>query len=254
VAWQIAAVALLASLVGVAELVGRYRADPWHSLVPSGAALLYIILNAVAGVGALLLIRAFNWDFGQTEHVDIWQVLVASFGAVAFFRSALFVARIGGEDVGVGPSLILQVLLDACDRQVDRAAAGGMARDVAEQLNITGLSPIQVMDTLPVLCLALMQNFAAADQALLGAELSRFRTASAMGDEAKMLATTIALTKYLGIDVVRQVLSSARPLFELSDQSQTSGPPTIGDRDNLLKMARDLVDPPGAEPVGRLPP
>jgi protein-S-isoprenylcysteine O-methyltransferase Ste14 len=86
VGWQALIVASFAGLVGLAELVSRYRSDPKYLLRHSTAAWLYVLLNVGAGVGALFIIRAFGWTFGDSAHVDLWRILVAGFGAIAFFR------------------------------------------------------------------------------------------------------------------------------------------------------------------------
>jgi hypothetical protein len=213
--WQAVIVAILAGVVGLAELVGRYRSNPTYALRKSVAAWLYVAINALAGVGALLLIRAMDWDFGQTSHVDIWQVLVAGFGAIAFFRSSLFVARVGGSNVGVGPSLVLGALLDACDRQVDRESAKKLADVLQLEPLLVGLDPKTLTFALPVLCLALMQNFSTTDQTQLGAELLIVRNDTTLSEQAKMRAVVVQVSKYFGEDVVSRVLENARDIFEV---------------------------------------
>lgn len=212
VGWQALIVGALAGAVGLAEIVSRYRSDPKYALTHSVAAWFYIAVNAGAGVGALYLIRAFDLKFGQTHHIEIWRVLIAGFGTIAFFRSSFFVTKIGGSDVGVGPSLVLGALLDFFDREVDRKSAEEMSQVMsADQL--AGLDPDSVMSALPVLCLALMQNFAPADQALLGTEITKTRNDGELSPQAKMRAVTVQLAKYLSADLVKKVLVNARDVF-----------------------------------------
>jgi hypothetical protein len=238
IGWQALIVALLAGFVGLAELVGRYRSDPRYALTQSAAAWIYIAVNAAAGVGALLLITAFDWKFGQTEHVDLWRILIAGFGAIAFFRSSLFVARVGGSSVGVGPSLVLGALLDACDRDVDRKSALAMSSSFRPDL-LRGLDPDRVMFSLPVLCLALMQNFPAADQAQLGAELAGIRNDENLDPEAKMRAVMIQLSKALGSPLVLNVLANARTIFE---PRPASAPVGVMDTGALIEQARKQLE------------
>lgn len=233
VGWQALIVALLAGFVGVAELVGRYRSDP-KALAGSVAAWLYIAVNALAGVGALLLIRALDWKFGQTEHVDLWRILVAGFGAIALFRSSLFVTKIGGSNVGVGPSLVLGALLDAFDREVDRRSAAEMSNAIRHPA-LDGLDPNRVMDALPVLCLALMQNFPTADQAQLGAELVTIRQDAQMSDEAKMRTVIVQLAKYLSPELVALVLTNAHEIFL---QEAVGAPSAVIEQATVIEQAR----------------
>lgn len=211
---QAVIVGVLAGFVGLTELVGRYRSDPAYALTHSVAAWFYVAINAAAGVGALLLIITFDWKFGLTEHIDVWRILIAGFGAIAFFRSSLFVAKIGGSDVGVGPSLVLGTLLEACDRQVDRKSAEKMSAMMKEKPLLAGLDPNKVMQALPVLCLALMQNFSSGDQAQLAADLSKLISGDdALSPHARMRAVIVHLSKYLGTGVISKVLNNAREVF-----------------------------------------
>ncbi|TML24488.1 MAG: hypothetical protein E6G32_03750 [Actinobacteria bacterium] len=69
------------------------------------------------------------------------------------------------------------------------------------------------MSALPVLCLGLMQNFAPADQALLGTEITKTRNDGELSPQAKMRAVTVQLAKYLSADLVKKVLVNARDVF-----------------------------------------
>ena len=201
---QIAAVAVLGGLVGVGELVSRYRSDPVYSVRRVPAAWIYVSINAVAGVAALLLFNEFDWKFGATgDTVGVWRVLVAGFAAMAVFRSSLFTARIGNQDVNVGPSLVLGALLEACDRQVDRKSAARIVDGAAQR--IAHLDPSRVLFTLPVVCLALMQNFPPESQARLGTDLKKIEDTKLTPEEKAVIAV-ITLSKYLGSEMVTSVL------------------------------------------------
>jgi hypothetical protein len=244
VGWQALIVGLLAGSVGLTEIVTRYRSDPKYPLRRSLAAWLYIGLNAGAGVAALFLIRAFGWTFGQTEHVDLWRILVAGFGAIAFFRSSLFVTKVGDSNVGVGPSLVLGALLDAFDRDIDRKSAAEISKVVSAD-KLEGLNPQSVMSALPVLCLALMQNFAPGDQALLGTELIKTRNDETLTDQAKMRAVVVHLAKYLGAPLVESVLTNAREIFVAPPPPDASVATVAGaarpNAAEILEQARQLA-------------
>ena len=55
-------VASLGALVGVGELVARYR-DRLHRALVQGPTLFYMVINSVAAVVALILNRTFGWNF-----------------------------------------------------------------------------------------------------------------------------------------------------------------------------------------------
>lgn len=209
---NILAVALLAGLVGVGELLSRYRSDPVYSLVRVPAAWVYVLINAGAGVAALLLIEEFGWTFGASgDTVNLWRVLVAGFGAMAILRSSLFTARIGSQDVDVGPSLVLGAILEACDRNVDRKSAGRIVQGVADL--VSGLDASRVLFTVPVVCLALMQNFPPSSQAQLAADLKKIQEDPNFDPGQKAVVVVVTLTKYLGSELVQKVVQQLRPIL-----------------------------------------
>ena len=122
-------VTLLASLVGVGELIARYPDAPTE-VVRRLPGCVYVALNATAGAVALLVIDEFGWTFGSVPDgstpdgaTRIVQVAVAGLSAMTVLRSALFTVRVGKVDVAVGPNLLLAVVLTAADRAVDRNRA-----------------------------------------------------------------------------------------------------------------------------------
>lgn len=234
VAWQAVIVGVLAGLVGLVELITRYRSDPGYTLAQP-AAWLYIVVNAGAGVGALFLVRAFGWTFGQKHNVELWRILVAGFGAIALFRSSFFVTKVGATNVGVGPSLVLGGLLDTFDRAVDRKSAEQMVDAIGDE-RLSALDPQLVMTALPVLCLALMQNFAPSDQALLGTEILKVQNDATLSAQAKMRAVLFQLSKYLGSDLVMRVLERASTVF-----LAPSATPAPAQRDAVIEAARNLA-------------
>jgi len=151
----------LGMLVAVAELVARYRDDPLSAVLTLSAGL-YIAVNSTAAVAALHLIQVFGWNFGATGTArDITQILVAGFGSAALFRTSLFNVTIGDQVVGIGPSAVLNVLLGAADRSVDRRRAAIRTDRAAE---IMAHFPFDSgAETLLRYCLAMMQNLTPAE-------------------------------------------------------------------------------------------
>jgi hypothetical protein len=78
----------------------------------------------MAATVAFGLILVFGWTAGLpvTENGKIvWiQIFSAGFSAMVLLRSSLFTVRIGSQDVDTGPAAVLQQLLAALDRQIDR--------------------------------------------------------------------------------------------------------------------------------------
>jgi hypothetical protein len=124
-------VALFGILVGMTELISRYRDKPTAPLgtVPG---LIYIATNAIASVAALWVLQRqnVNFDFGGKLPPEVGQVLLAGFGTMFLFRSALFVVRVGDSDVAIGPAAVLQIILNSADRACDRLRAGPRSEHV----------------------------------------------------------------------------------------------------------------------------
>ena len=151
-----AAAALLGILVGLAELVSRYRDAP-QSVLYKPPALVYLVLNGAASGLALALIRAFGWRFGAGADTVRWvQLLVAGVGAMALFRTSLFTVRAGDRDIAVGPATFLQIFRDAADRAVDRLRARARSLHVGKLMD--GADYGKASEGLIPYCLALMQN------------------------------------------------------------------------------------------------
>jgi len=189
-------VALAGGLVGLAELISRYRDQPL-SAVTSGPGFGYIAINASASLGALILIFAFDWKFGASgDAVLATQLLVASFGAMALFRTSLFTVRAGDQDIGIGPSSLLTIILEACDRGVDRVRAKERAWEVARVM--IDVSYERAEAPLPAIAVGLMQNLPDSNQAELGVDLERLHKASGLSADAKALLLGLVIADQVG--------------------------------------------------------
>jgi hypothetical protein len=207
-------VALAGGLVGLAELVSRYRDQPL-SAVTSLPGLGYMAINALASLAALILIFTFDWQFGVSgDAVLVTQLLVASFGAMALFRTSLFTIRAGDSDVGIGPSSLLSIILEACDQGVDRVRARARAWEVARVMNDVSFDASN--DALPAVAIGLMQNLSASNQAALSVEISTLRQATGLSPQSKSLLLGLAIADQVG----PHVLEAAK--LTLGDQIVTS--------------------------------
>jgi hypothetical protein len=196
-----ALVALLGGLVSIGELSSRYRDAPGRA-ISSLSAGVYVALNVAATLAALALIRVFDVNFGDLTGDKLrWtQVLVAGFGAIAVFRSSVFIARVGDQDVGMGPSGVLEALLKVADRGVDRSRAKARATEVASAMQ--GVSFEQAQVALPTYCFALMQNVTREEQEVVADQIvGKLRTAN-MPDSTKALALGLALMNIVGDGVL----------------------------------------------------
>lgn len=197
----------MGALVGVSELVSRYRDEPGKAVFESFPAWFYLLLNASASILALYFARLYGWKFGATDPtaIRVTQILAAGFGAMALFRTSLFVVRVGREDVGIGPSSILTIVLQAVDRAVDRRRAEVRDDFVAGLMKTVDFE--KAFEALPAHCIALMQNLSEQDQQAFARQVKDIRSSQAP-PRAKSYLLGLALLNLVGEDVLKSAVNT----------------------------------------------
>lgn len=216
-------VAAIGAAVGVGELVSRYRDDPVRA-TSSTPGVVYVSLNALAAVGALALAQNLGWA-SAAEAVSFPWVLACGFGAVAVLRTSIFTVRAGAQDISVGPSVFLQVVLQAADREVDRRRA--TQRALAVDRIMQDVSFDKANESLPAFCLALLQNMPQEEQERLARDVVAL-SESSMEDDAKVRALGLVLMNTVGEAVLEAAVRS------LGDKIK---------KDPVLPLERPLVIP-----------
>jgi hypothetical protein len=247
--WRYEAVGLLGATVGTAELLSRYRDAPSWVLL-SFPGVIYIAINVGASLLALGVIQAFDWTFGATgDAVAATQVLVAGLGAMALFRSSLLTVKVGDDDVGIGPSSVLSVLMAASDRSADRLRAADRAGRVKDIMDDVSYEKAQ--DALPTVAVALMQNLSAADVAALRNELQGLKS-EPLPDNTKALLLGLKITDMVSTEVLgaakrslgKSILCSADPPKHDHAAPARNGEPKNRER---AEIAASVIDgPPGS--------
>lgn len=200
--WDFVFAGIFGVLIGATELMSRYRDEPFEAL-KTPFSYFYIALNLAASLLALWSLRLFGVTFGLEDNLLLqrWvQVLAAGLGAMMLFRSSVFIFRAGDRDVSVGPSSILEVLLDVLDREVDRARAKKRAKVVQEIMRDIQFQRASL--ELPIIAFALLQNLSREDQENTHNKIRKLRD-SIVSDEAKSNALGLALMDTVGEDVLR---------------------------------------------------
>lgn len=201
-ALQYVTVALIGGGVGGVELIGRYRSDP-SLLFRSAPAAFYVAINALAAALALYFLGVYAVPVGEPKALN--QILIAGFGALAVFRTSIFTARVGGADISIGPNLLLQVVLSAVDRGVDRTQA--LHRAAAVTRIATGINFNKAQASLPIFCFGLMQNVSPADQEQVAQQIAKLATAP-IPDEVKSASLSLILINVVGPTVLEHAVSS----------------------------------------------
>ncbi len=118
---------------------------------------------------------------------------------MAVLRSSLFSFRAGDQDVALGPSTSLRIVLDAADREVDRQRTTARAISVDKIMKGVVFEKAQI--ALPTYCLALLQNLPQEYQGQLARQSAALKDAP-MDDRAKNLSLGLAIMDAVGEDVL----------------------------------------------------
>lgn len=205
------ATALFGVLVGTTELISRYRDRPTAPLQTTPG-VIYLVTNGLASIGALWVLQqqGVTYDFGGKLPPALAQVLLAGFGTMVFFRSALFSLRVGDSDVAIGPAAVLQIILNAADRACDRQRAAPRSTIVHDVMR--GVSFERARVALPVHCFALMQNVSITEQTQVVQAIDAIAKATT-NDEVKSYNLGLLLMNVVGEDVLQDAVKVLGPLI-----------------------------------------
>jgi hypothetical protein len=243
---------LIGFLVGMTELIGRYRDEPFKAS-RSRPAVAYMTVNGAASVIVLAAAVAFGWNFGMdanSPQATLVRVVAAGLSAMAILRTSLFTVHVADTEVGIGPVAILQVLLVAIDAGVDRVRAE--QRSTATGQIMSGLQFSVVSEALPTYALALMQNLSPDDQKKLGTQVGQL-VGSKMDDRLKVLILGLLVMNAVGEDVLRSAVTSIRK--EIPD-AVVPGSTPVPERGGFLGRVKRQEERPASsvDPVGAVDP
>lgn len=217
----------LGLLVAVAELVSRYRDEPLPALL-SVPAIVYLVVNILASLAALFLIGTFHWHFGTTgSSTSVVQVLTAGFGSAALFRSSLFNITAGDQTIGIGPSTVLNVILNAADRAVDRERAAIRSARAARIMKTVDFE--RDADALLLYVAAAMQNLTEAEARIVQNRIDSLRAGRAanLPNSLKSYVLGLEVMRFTGYRLLSEAVGkvSAEPTAPLPPPTQ---PATAG--------------------------
>jgi hypothetical protein len=201
-------VILLGMLVGFIEIVSRYQDAPFRTAL-TWPGLFYMLINGLVAGSALWLLRVFGWDFtpqSTAPEIKRWnEVLIAGLGAMAIFRSSLFVIGKEDQEVSVGPNAILQILLNAIDKEVDRFR--GQERAASVRSIMQKIHYEDAISDLTVISGALMQNLTSGDQERINiSKLRELIDVASNDDDVRKYLLGLRIIDVVGEDILRQAI------------------------------------------------
>lgn len=225
-------VAVIGALVGLGELVSRFRDRPL-SIFSAAGGWVYIAVNASASAVALLLVRKLGWDFGQKgNRVELFQVLGSAFGAMAILRSTLFVAKIGDQDVSIGPSVVIASLLGVADRGVDRRQAKHRNEKVAEIMK--DIDYQKACEGLAATCVKASVSYPSDAASRLGNTIAALSQNTTMTNRIKTHNLGLTLVNEFGLEILA---SSVKALGNNITEGPLPPPPVAHQRTSTLRTS-----------------
>jgi hypothetical protein len=206
---------VLGLLVGFAELVSRYRDEPWRvARLPPG--LIFIGANGLASGVALFLLQTFPELHAPSNPVLL--VMTAGFGAMVVVRTKLLtVHQPGGTDIAVGPAFLLDTMLAAINRDVDRRRA--LQRTARVAARATELRAYKYSDANDFLIASLgaFQSMDADIAQSLRSQLQQMvndQTLKAMPDQVKFLIAGYSILTEFGDQTFDGVFTSLKAYLD----------------------------------------
>jgi hypothetical protein len=187
-------------LVGMAELIGRYRDEPYRA-VRNPFGLVYVATNAGLSAIAYFLLIYYRGDiFSNLSDDKFLTAIVAGFGAMVIMRSKLFSFKTeGGETYAIGPDAVLSTILSSVDRQVDRARANGRIETVMKNLPATTAETApRAMQFLRTTTLAAYQNLSPSEKDALDDVITDLENQPDLSSSLKLMAICFAILNISG--------------------------------------------------------
>lgn len=230
--------ALICTLVSIVELLNRYTHSVHLDVVIWNVpAIVYLTLNFVVGVvtvyvASITEIVEFEAQTGVTS-LGIVKACGIGFAGLAVLRSSLATLSIGGNDVSIGPSALLDSLRDYLDGKIDQYQKKKIAPRIAKLMS--AIDHEIAKNDLPALCVAGLKRCTKTEVDSLMASIGD------IGNMQIKLATKnclIGQAIYLlcGIDVLES------SVLQLSQSSTAASPSVVNEQNESNAIAEDLAN------------
>lgn len=197
---------LLALVIGtgtaLVELLSRYRDEPFKVIAQSHFAWIYLALNGILALGAHWVLVTSEWG-ENASNVDLAGLaLSAGLGAAVILRSRVFTARLGDEQVSIGPGYVVDQLLAIIDAQIDRRRALQRVQIVVDAMDSKDFEKAKTFAS--TMITGSRQNLSLQEQKDLAAQIREVQDRR-ISDQEKSYALGFILLDFMGEEFLDEI-------------------------------------------------
>lgn len=203
--WNIFAF-LLGAFLGLAELLSRYRDEPWKaSFSPWG--FFYMVINGLVSVGAYWVVIHYP-VFQAISKPGFPSAMAAGLGSMAIFRSKVFIYKSeNGNEYPIGPDIIVNIFMKTIDRQIDRRQARRRQALITDQM--AAITDFNKAEEYLSISLLSFQSLSSEEREKIKGEIEKLK-ASNLPNEVKILALGYTLLDFTGESNFKQCVKELK--------------------------------------------
>ncbi len=220
---------LLALVIGtgtaLVELLSRYRDEPFKVIAQSYFAWVYLALNGVLALGAHWVLLTGEWGVDATTIDRAKLAIAAGLGAAVILRSRVFTAKLGGDQVSIGPGYVVDQLLSIIDAQIDRRRALQRVQIVVEAME--GKDFEKATTFASTMITGSRQNLTLQEQKHLGVQIREVQVLR-ISEQEKAYALGFILLDFMGEEFLTEIARRLPAVVVLGESSDdVASPPAI---------------------------
>lgn len=212
---------VLAFVVGLGtslvELLSRYRDEPIKVIATSHFAWVYLMLNGLLAIIAYLAILDAGFAEDESAIGRLGLAAAAGLGAAVILRSRVFTARLGDEQVSIGPGYVVDQMLNTIDAQIDRRRALQRVRIVVDVMKGKDFDGSRIHSS--TMITGSRQNLSLQDQKDLANQIREVGDRK-IPDQEKAYALGFILLDFMGEEFLKAVAINLPTIEEVA----ASGP------------------------------
>lgn len=209
----------LGSFYGFTELLSRYQRFNNIWAIMAGRA--YILFNGAVSLVAFGFMEygKLKIALGSYQSGEFTKVLLAGTAAMLVLRSSVANLKLNGKDVQIGLAPILQVFLNAVNREYDRNDALLVLNKVTSIMQ--GVDFDHAERNLPFLSEYLMKSLSDEETERIGKKVSAISVNSDANNQSKVIALGLSLVEYTGYELLGKVVDELRDILKTNGEESS---------------------------------